>query len=42
MTHRHQNTIAVVFNMTDEMIGSGDSQRHGNFLGVTVFRGGKE
>jgi hypothetical protein len=42
MTHRHQNTIAVVFNMTDEAIGSGEGQRHGNLPGVAVSRGGKE
>jgi hypothetical protein len=42
MTRRHQNTIAVVLNMTDEAIGSGDSQRHGNSLGVAVSGGGKE
>jgi hypothetical protein len=31
-----------VLSMTDEATGSGDSHRHGNFLGVVVFRGGKE
>jgi hypothetical protein len=42
MAHRHPNTIAVVLNMTDEAIGSGDSQRRGSFPGVAVFGGGKK
>ncbi len=39
---RHQNTIAVVFNMTDGAIGSGDSQRHDKSPGVAVSGWGKE